>query len=80
MSGFLRPTIRHALMVILGGFVFALAGCLGGIAIFSYNSSSPLGFIGIAALFIGMLVMFVGIVLLLIAILKKTFSKNDGIS
>jgi len=80
MFRFLRPTIRHALMVILGGFVFALAGCLGGIAIFSYNSSSPLGFVGVAALFVGMLVMMVGVVLLLIAILKKTFGKNGGVS
>ena len=53
MVRFLRPTFRHALLVVLGGFAFALAGCLGGIAVFSYDSQSPYGFIGVAALFIG---------------------------
>jgi hypothetical protein len=80
MFRFLRPTVRHALTVILGGFAFALAGCLGGIALFSYNSSSPLGFIGVAALFIGMLVMLVGVVLLVIALIKKAFGKQNGAS
>jgi hypothetical protein len=76
MLRFLRPTFRHGLMVVLGGFAFALAGCLGGIAVFSYNSSSPVGFVGIAAMFIGILVMLVGVLLLVIALLKKTFSKQ----
>jgi hypothetical protein len=76
MFRFLRPTIRHGLMVVLGGFAFALAGCLGGIAIFSYNSSSPLGFIGVAALLIGLLVMLVGVVLLVIALFKKILGKT----
>jgi hypothetical protein len=76
MFRWLSPTFRHALLVVLGGFAFALAGCLGGIAIFSYNSSSPLGFIGVAALFIGLLVMLVGVVLLVIALFKKIFGKT----
>ena len=63
-------------MVVLGGVAFALAGCLGGIAVFSYNSSSPVGFVGIAAMFIGILVMLVGVLLLVIALLKKMFSKQ----
>jgi len=77
MFRFLRPTFRHGLMVVLGGFAFALAGCLGGIALFSYDSQSYLGFIGIAALFIGMLVMLVGGLLLVIALFKKIFGKRD---
>lgn len=78
MSGFLRPTFRHGLMVVLGGFGFALAGCLGGIALFSYDSRSPLGFVGIVAMFIGILVMFIGMVLVLIASFKKMFSRPTG--
>jgi hypothetical protein len=75
MSGFLRPTFRHGLMVVLGGFAFALAGCLGGLALFSYDSQSPLGFVGIVAMFIGIVVMFIGVVLVLIASFKKMFSR-----
>src|SRR5262249_74987 len=78
MMRFLRPTFRHGLLVVLGGFAFALAGCLGGITAFSYDSSSSLGFVGMAALFIGMLGMFVGIVLVAIAMFKKLFSKQTG--
>jgi hypothetical protein len=47
---FLRPAFRHGLLVALGGLAFALAGCLGGITAFSYDSSSYLGFVGIGAL------------------------------
>jgi hypothetical protein len=77
---FLRPTFRHGLFVVLGGFAFAfaLAGCLGGITAFSYDSSSYLGFVGIGALFIGVIVMFVGVVLVAIAIFKKLFSRLTG--
>jgi hypothetical protein len=65
-------------MVVLGGFAFALAGCLGGIALFSYDSSSSVGFVGVVAMFIGMLVMFAGVVLLVIALFKKLFGKPIG--
>lgn len=75
MIRFLHPTVRNGLLVILGGFAFSLAGCLGGIAIFSYDSKSPLGFVGVAALFIGMLVMLVGVFLLVIAFFKKLFGQ-----
>ena len=75
MFRLLSPTFRHALLVVLGGFAFALAGCLGSIAVFSYDSQSPYGFIGVAALFIGLLIMLVGGVLLVIAVLKKLFRK-----
>lgn len=80
MFRFLRPTFRHGLFIVLGGFAFALAGCLGGITAFSYNSSSPLGWVGVAALLIGLLVMIVGGLLLVIAMFKKIFSKRDGTS
>jgi len=73
MFRFLRPTFRHGLLVVLGGFAFALAGCLGGITAFSYNSSSPLGWVGIAALLVGILVMLIGGLLVFIALLKKVF-------
>ena len=75
MFGMLRPTFRHGLLIVLGGFAFALAGCLGGITAFSYNNSSPLGWVGVAALLIGMLVMLVGVLLLVIAVFKKIFGK-----
>jgi hypothetical protein len=78
MFSFLRPTFRHGLMVVLGGLAFALAGCLGSITVFSYNSSSPVGFVGIGAMFIGLLVMLVGVVLLVIALFKKMFGKQTG--
>jgi hypothetical protein len=78
MMRFLRPTFRHGLLVVLGGLAFALAGCLGGITAFSYDSSSYLGFAGIAALFIGLLVMFVGAVLVAIAMFKKLFGRQTG--
>ena len=65
-------------MVVLGGFAFALAGCLGGIALFSYDSSSYVGFVGVVAMFVGMLVMLVGVVLVVIALLKKMFGKPTG--
>jgi hypothetical protein len=72
---FLSPTFRHALLVVLGGFAFALAGCLGSIAVFSYDSQSPYGFIGVAALIIGLLIMLVGGVLLVIAVFKKLLGR-----
>ena len=78
MVRFLRPTFRHGLMVVLGGFAFALAGYLGGITVWSYNSSSPVGFVGVAAMFIGMLVMLVGVLLVVIALFKKMFGKQTG--
>ena len=80
MFRFLRPTFRHGLLIVLGGFAFALAGCLGGISAFSYDSSSPLGWVGVAALLVGMLVMLVGGLLLVIATFKKIFDKRDGTS
>ena len=64
--------------MILGGLAFSLAGCLGAITIFSYDSRSPLGFVGVAALLIGLLVMLVGGLLLVIALFKKIFAKRDG--
>ena len=76
MRRFFRPTFRHGLLVVLGGFAFALAGCLGGITAFSYAPTSYVGFVGIAALFAGMLVMLVGVVLLVIALFKKLFGKQ----
>jgi uncharacterized membrane protein len=78
MMRFLRPTFRNGLLVVLGGFAFALAGCLGGITAFSYDSSSYLGFVGIAALYIGLVVTLVGSVLVAIAIFKKLFGKQTG--
>ena len=75
MHRFLRPTFRHGLMVVLGGFAFALAGCLGGIALFSYDSSGPAGFVGVVAMLVGILWMLVGVVLLVIALFKKMFGK-----
>jgi len=75
MQNFFRPTFRHGLMVVLGGFAFALAGCLGGIALFSYDSTSSVGFVGVVAMFVGMLVMLVGVVLVVIALFKKMFGK-----
>jgi hypothetical protein len=75
---FLRPTLRHGLFVVLGGLAFAVVGCLGGITAFSYDSSSYLGFAGIAALYAGLLVMFVGVVLVAIAIFKKLFGRQTG--
>jgi hypothetical protein len=80
MFRFLRPTFRHGLLIVLGGFAFALAGCLGGISAFSYDSSSPLGWVGVAALLVGLLVMLVGGLLLVIATFKKIFDKRDGTS
>jgi hypothetical protein len=76
MSGLLRPTFRHGLMVVLGGAAFALAGCLGGITAFSYDNSSPLGWVGVAALLIGLLVILVGVLLLVIALARKIFGKQ----
>jgi hypothetical protein len=78
MMRFLRPTFRHGLLVVLGGFAFALAGCLGGITALSYDSSSYLGFVGIAARFVGIVVMLVGGVLVTIAIFKKLFGRQTG--
>ena len=78
MMRFLRPTFRHGLFIVLGGLAFALAGCLGGITAFSYDSSSYLGFVGIAALFAGVLVTSVGVVLVAIAIFKKLFGGQTG--
>ena len=75
MFRFLSPTFRHALLVVLGGFAFALAGCLGSIAVFSYDSQSPYGFIGVAALFIGILIMLVGGVLFVLAVFRKLLGK-----
>ena len=80
MFRFLRPTFRHGLLIVLGGFAFALAGCLGGISAFSYDSSSPLGWVGVAALLVGLLVMLVGGLLLVIATFKKIFGKRDATS
>jgi len=80
MFRLLRPTFRHGGLIVLGGFAFALAGCLGGISAFSYNSSSPLGWVGVAALLVGLLVMLVGGLLLVIATFKKIFGKRDGTS
>jgi len=78
MMRYLRPTFRHGLLVILGGLAFALVGCLGGITAFSYDSSSYLGFVGIAALYIGLVVTLVGSVLVAIAIFKKLFGRQTG--
>lgn len=78
MLRFLRPTFRNAAIVVLGGFAFALAGCLGGIALFSYDSRSSLGFVGVVAMFIGMLGMLVGFILLLIAFFKKISGTSKG--
>ena len=75
MFRFLSPTFRHALLVVLGGFAFALAGCLGSIAVFSYDSQSAYGFIGVAALFIGLLIMLVGGLLFVIAVFRKLLGK-----
>jgi hypothetical protein len=50
----------------------------GGITAFSYDSSSYLGFVAIAALFVGLLVMLVGVVLVAIATFKKLFGRQTG--
>jgi hypothetical protein len=76
MLGLLRPTFRHGLMIVLGGAAFALAGCLGGITAFSYNNSSPLGWVGVAALLIGLLVVLVGVLVLVIALARKILGRH----
>ncbi len=61
-----RPTLRQALLITLGGFLFAFFSCIGALTGMGSNfSSTPATEVGIAGFILGLLVFLVGLVLLL---------------
>jgi hypothetical protein len=82
MRRFLRPTVLHGLLILLGGIAFAFFGCLGAISGLTSNSPSPLQTTGLVVgglgSLIGCLSVVTGGILLVIAVFSVIFGKRDA--
>jgi hypothetical protein len=81
MRRFLRPTLGHGLLILLGGIAFAFFGCLGAISGLTSNNPSPIQttgiFVGGLGFIVGCVAVLTGGILLVIAIFKAVFDKRD---
>jgi hypothetical protein len=81
MRRFLRPTVGHGLLILLGGIAFAFFGCLGAISGLTSNNPSPAQttgiFVGGLGFIVGCVAVLTGGILLVIAIFKAIFGKRD---
>jgi hypothetical protein len=84
MRRFLRPTVLHGLLILLGGIAFAFFGCLGAISGLTSSSPSPIQTAGLVVgglgFVIGCLSVVTGGILLVIAIFSAIFGKRDASS
>jgi hypothetical protein len=78
----LRPTFLQGVILVLGGGLFAVFGCLGAIAFLAgSNSTSTLsqvmGFAGGTVFVVGTIAVIVGVVFFAIAIFRAIAGKRD---
>jgi amino acid transporter len=82
MRRFLRPTLLHGLLIVIGGIAFAFFGCLGAISGLTSNSPNELQTIGIIVgglgFVAGLIAALTGGILLVIAIFTAIFGKRDA--
>ncbi|MFN7980980.1 MAG: hypothetical protein U0Q11_03905 [Vicinamibacterales bacterium] len=73
-----RPTLRQALLITLGGFLFAFFSCIGALAGMGSNfSDTPASEAGFAGFVLGLLVFLVGLVMLLWVLVRWLSNRRN---